>query len=193
MHRRGKNNVIVFFDFKSNIALFPSTFFLHKYIQTLLCTDKDWGERRILTKWSSSPSSLHRVEHGSAPWGTLMSWPSCACECRPVEEMTWTISRFSWITHRSLVLGGCWHNRVFSVWFPFAYRCTSQRDYQNTDIEKNAVFSAKTSNNHFSYLMYDQRFEQKLTTGHIHMRSQLKANSRHNNLYDHWGWQNQSS
>lgn len=37
-----------------------------------------------LTRWSSSPSSQHRAELGSALWGSLTSWPSYVCECRPV-------------------------------------------------------------------------------------------------------------
>lgn len=43
-------------------------------------------EQRLLTRWSSSPSSLRRVERGSAPWGSLTSWLSYVCECRPAEE-----------------------------------------------------------------------------------------------------------
>lgn len=47
---------------------------------------KQGGEQRLLTRWSSSPSSLRRVERGSAPWGSLTSWLSYVCECRPAEE-----------------------------------------------------------------------------------------------------------
>lgn len=49
----------------------------------------------LLTRWSSSPSSQRRAEPGSAPWGSLTSWPSCVCECRPVQHMT----RFSLGVH----------------------------------------------------------------------------------------------
>lgn len=42
--------------------------------------------QRLLTRWSSSPSSQRRDERGSAPWGSLMSWLSYVCECRPADK-----------------------------------------------------------------------------------------------------------